>query len=229
MKETSLKQRVKLTRTDSLRVLPSLLSKLRPKWVELRFAPRDLSQLNEILKAAQRNTSTEIWVVRNLRDYAELAGEVLHPVNELRLHIWDEGEYQDLERLRPISSMISAKELRLKYEMKTASAGRIAQVINRTFPTNRAEDTTTDLEIVVNDRHDSKRLLQSLTARPVRSITLDMGCAKKFEVDEDLRTFCRDNGFGEVSFALCSHRLDNPYSMYIDTREMYSSEYFYNF
>ncbi|XP_066958942.1 uncharacterized protein [Macrobrachium rosenbergii] len=54
MKETSLKQRVKLTRTDSLRVLPSLLSKLRPKWVELRFAPRDLSQLNEILKAAQR-------------------------------------------------------------------------------------------------------------------------------------------------------------------------------
>ncbi|XP_064104885.1 uncharacterized protein LOC135214469 [Macrobrachium nipponense] len=209
----SMKQRVKFTRTDSLRVLPSLLSKLRPKWIEVRFVSNDLLQLNETLEAAQGNTSTEIWIVRSLKNYAELSGELLHSVNELRLDILDD-DYQDLESLRPISPMTSTKELILKYKMKTASADRVAEVINKTFPTNRAENTTTNLEIALSDRHEVMPFLQSLNIRPLgsvwsmRSLTLDMGCAKKFEVDEDLKTFCCVKGFGEVSFALCNHEAE---------------------
>ncbi|XP_066988160.1 uncharacterized protein [Macrobrachium rosenbergii] len=204
MRKTSLKDRIKFEQPKSLYVLPSLLPKLRPKEIELDFSfssvPRDLSQLIETLYAAsQSNAQTEISITIDLNDYAKLSGEVLHPVDELHLWIFND-EYQDLESLRPLPLMTSAKELKLKYCMVDAPEDRIVQVINRTVPTDR-EGGTTDLWIDVKEHPNIKPLLQSLTVPPLREIIIFGTHGTNTDDVEDLRTICRDKGFGTLCVA----------------------------
>ncbi|XP_066988170.1 uncharacterized protein [Macrobrachium rosenbergii] len=198
-RKTSLKGRVIFEEPKSLHVLPSLLPKLRPSEILLDFshseAPRDLSQLNETLKAASRsNVQIEIWMRIRLGEYARLSGEVLHPVDKLRLTIHDDG-YQDLESLRPFSLMNSAKELRLRYFMEDAPGERAAQVLNRTLvPTDREEGGTTDLVITFDEDQDIKLLLQSLAVRPLREITFSMPSRRMPDDVEVLKKVCRAKG-----------------------------------
>ncbi|XP_066988360.1 uncharacterized protein [Macrobrachium rosenbergii] len=182
-RKTSLKDRVRFDQTKCLYVLPSLLPKLRPKEISLRFSsnvPRDLSLLNETLEAATHNNiRTEIWIRTHLKEYTQLAGQILHPVDYLVLEILSRGD-QDLVSLRPSSLVTpsSAKELTVKYVMAHTPADRITQVINKTFPTNRQEGTT-DLKIDCWRAPDIELLLQSLTVRPLRSISISASSTKK--------------------------------------------------
>ncbi|XP_066958993.1 uncharacterized protein [Macrobrachium rosenbergii] len=200
-RETSLKNRVIFYKTKSLYVLPSLLPELRPKMISLGFSsdvPRELSQLNETLEAAVvHKIRTEIGIYIRLREYAQLSGQILHPVDELTLVIFEVDGYQDLESLSPISPMTSAKELRLIYYMYSALEDRIAKVINRTIPTNR-EEGTTDLVIKLYKDRDLKLLLQSLTVSPLRSITIRVSPGTKIGFVEELKALCREKGFGEL-------------------------------
>ncbi|XP_066988172.1 uncharacterized protein [Macrobrachium rosenbergii] len=197
MKETDLKKSVRFRKTNSLLVLPSLLSKLRPKIFEFRAAPVDLSELNETLQVANHySIYTELWVMRDLREYVQISGQVLHPVDKLVLGIVNDKD-QDLDSLRPISLMSSAKELILYYDVRDDTEDRIARVINRTFPTDRAEGTT-DLGIELYKECDIRHLLQSLTIRPLRSITIHMHMDMEIDVGEDLNKLCKDKGLGEL-------------------------------
>ncbi|XP_066988159.1 uncharacterized protein [Macrobrachium rosenbergii] len=208
-RKTSLKDRVVFREPKSLYVLPSLLPKLRPKKIGLNFfsdVPKDLSQLNETLKAAsQSNVLTETAITIHLSEYAQRSGreeEVLHPVHELGLGIHDDG-YKDLESLRPFSLMSSAKELILTYSMHDAPEDRIAQVINRTLvPTDRDKGRTIDLVIYLSKDPDIKLLLQSLTIPPLRSIHIYVRLGTKIvdaEYAEELKTLCLLKGLGRLS------------------------------
>ncbi|XP_064090788.1 uncharacterized protein LOC135204561 [Macrobrachium nipponense] len=159
MRKTLLKDRVRFEEPKSLYVLPSLLPKLRPKEIILKFVISNVtihvSQLSETLKSAIHNSIyTEVQLSMRLSVCAQLPGqeEVLNPVDYLKMDIWDDG-YEDLERLRrPFSLTTPPKELKLKYFMFYAPENRshVSQVINRTFPTIREEGgrgSTTDLVI----------------------------------------------------------------------------------
>ncbi|XP_066953154.1 uncharacterized protein [Macrobrachium rosenbergii] len=200
-RKTSLKEGVRFTQTKSLYVLPSLLCQLRPKKILLRFSSnelRDLSQLDETLRAAnESDIHTEVWLRRDLRDCAELSKQDLRPVDELTLVIDVDG-YQDLDSLCPISLMTSAKELRLIYHMRNATENRVAQVINRTIRTKR-EEATIDLRIYLYKDQDVKLLLQSLSVRPLRSITILEPSGAKIGDAEELKTLCRDKGLGKLN------------------------------
>ncbi|XP_066940528.1 uncharacterized protein [Macrobrachium rosenbergii] len=190
MKKTPEMNDITFKRTDSLLVLPSLLSKLRPENIRFRDIPINHSELDKTLKKSNRhNIHTEFWQNIFLEDYEEQSGLVLHPVDMLRLKIYC-GAEKELESLRPISLIRSAKELKLSYFMEDVTEDRIAQVINRTFPTNLTEGTV-NVQIALSAGCDIKNLLQSLTIQPLRSITLvmetesDAGEPMDFEADSN--------------------------------------------
>ncbi|XP_066958995.1 uncharacterized protein [Macrobrachium rosenbergii] len=204
-RETSLKNSVRFMQPKSLYVLPSLLPKLKPKEIKLDFTflevqAKDISPLSETSKAAyEANARMNNHIRINLRELILLAGGVaLAPVDYLQLIIVDDGRYEDLESLRPLSPLISsAKELTLTYHMGEAPEDRIAQVINRTLvPTSRQEGAgTTDLEIIYWGDRDLKLLLQSLTLPPLRKIDIWPSPPPETTDDiEDLKTLCRQKG-----------------------------------
>ncbi|XP_066958985.1 uncharacterized protein [Macrobrachium rosenbergii] len=200
-RRTSLKNRVTFRQPKSLYVLPSLLPKLRPKKIELEFTflevlkTKDISPLSEASKAAyEANVCMHISIKIYPRDLPQFSGgEALAPVDYLHLIIWDDGRYEDLERLRPLSPWTSsAKELTFTYYMREAPEDRIAQVINRTLvPTSRQEGIT-ELVIDFLGGRDLKLLLQSLTLPPLRKIAF--WPSKMPDDVEDLKTLCRQKG-----------------------------------
>ncbi|XP_066949323.1 uncharacterized protein [Macrobrachium rosenbergii] len=190
-----------ISKTESLFVLPSLLSKLQPATIKFCEVPRDLSELNVTLQVAnQHSIRTEFDLIIYLADFPEFSGRVWHPLDQLAMDVCrydtSDAEEQDLESLCPISLEESAKELKLTYQMQELSGDRLAQVINRTVPMNRPEGTT-DLYVFLSAEHRIKRIIDSLMVRPLRSLTFD-----KSEPDgdsiQDLRRRCLEKGLGDL-------------------------------
>ncbi|XP_064096388.1 uncharacterized protein LOC135208182 [Macrobrachium nipponense] len=217
-RKTSMNDRVRFREPKSLYVLPSLLPKLRPKEIGLFFSSieqRSIPDLNKSLKSAvQNNITTEVWLIMELRNCAQLPGqeeeeeEVLPPVDELGLEIWDDG-YEDLGSLRrPFSLATPPKELlTLGFDMRAAPRGELwmADVIKRTFPATREEGGGrrgfTDLWINLKKgpAPDMMLLLQSLTVpRPLREIRIRLPDRTKIDDVEGLKQLCREKALGTL-------------------------------
>ncbi|XP_064093801.1 uncharacterized protein LOC135206305 [Macrobrachium nipponense] len=221
MKKTPEMNDITFKRTDSLLVLPSLLSKLRPGNIRFRDIPINHSELDKTLKKSNRHSiHTEFWQNIFLENYAEQSGLALQPVDMLRLRVYYDADTQ-LESLRRISLIRSAKELKLSYFMEHVAEDCIAQIINRTFPTNLAEGTT-ELQISLSEGCDIKNLLQSLTVRPLKSITLVIETESDADEPMDSEACSDDSTDTDVDYSeLIGSESDSDYSfpMHIEVDE----------
>ncbi|XP_064122197.1 uncharacterized protein LOC135226508 [Macrobrachium nipponense] len=75
------------------------------------------------------------------RQFREITGQVLHPVDYLVVNI-DSDVSIDKGYLRPFSLQSSARRLKMYYQPGTNDVDRVAEVLNRTVPPNRADDST---------------------------------------------------------------------------------------
>ncbi|XP_064121634.1 uncharacterized protein LOC135226110 [Macrobrachium nipponense] len=155
---------------DDLFVLPSLLSKLRPNEVVFQDVPRDLAELNKTLQVTnQLGICTEFDITMLQKQFQAITGQVLHPVDYLAVII-NRDVLEDPGSLHPFSLQSSARRLTMKYFLYSDDVNRVAEVLNRTVPPNRAEDST-ELTVFFPISDNIGRLLQLLTVGPLRSIT----------------------------------------------------------
>ncbi|XP_064122198.1 uncharacterized protein LOC135226509 [Macrobrachium nipponense] len=189
--------RVYLRQMDDLFVLPSLLSKLRPNEVVFQDVPRDLAELNKTLEVTnQLGIHTEFNITMSRKQFQAITGQVLHPVDYLAVII-NRDVLEDPGSLRPFSLQSSARRLTMKYFLYSDDVDRVAEVLNRTVPPNRAEDTT-ELTVFFPISDNIGRLLQLLTVGPLRSITFVPETNFDMSQWEDLKKLAVEKRLGQI-------------------------------